>query len=126
MEHWTSKYMQITFSQMNCAQFVEHILRNEFKIDYKFPQSEGSFFNQSAQIRNNFKNYCTKTEEPKDGDLVLMHGKRLMCHVGLYVKIKNEEYVFHTEKSMKTASLHPLKSLLLFGYSVEGFYSWVK
>lgn len=126
MGHWTSKYMMIEYKQMNCSKFVEHVLRDHFKRDYSFPQSEGSLFNQSKQIKESVPTFAEKTDEPKDGDLVLMNGKRMLCHVGLYLKIGREGYVFHTESSKKTALLHRLKDVTGYGYSVEGIYSWLK
>lgn len=124
--HWSEKYISITYKQMNCSKFCEHVLREEFGIDFNFPQSKGSLFAQSQQIRDELPVYCDRTDTPKDGDLILMHGRRLMCHVGLYVKIGITEYVLHTESSLESAVLQPLKSLINFGYSVEGFYKWRK
>lgn len=126
MAHWTSKYMQIEYKQMNCSKFVEHICRDHFGRDYKFPQSEGSLFNQSIQIKESVPSFASRTDAPIEGDLVLMNGKRRLCHVGLYLKIGREEYVFHTESSKKTALLHRLKDLSSYGYTVEGIYSWLK
>lgn len=126
MKHWVNKYLKISYKEMNCSKFVEHILREEFKIEYTFPQSEGTLFKQSQQIRDNINIFAQKTDNPKDGDMILMHGKRLMCHVGVYVKIGINEYVLHTESSLKTAALHKLKDLKNYGYSVGGFYTWLK
>lgn len=111
---------------MNCSQFVEHVLRDHFKIDYSFPQSQGNVFEQSNLIKKSLNDFVIKTDSPKEGDMVLMNGTRRLCHVGLYVKIKNNDYVFHTESTMKTAALHKLSDLSLYGYSVEGFYTWLK
>ena len=126
MSHWAEKFLKIQYKEMNCSKFVEHVLREQFGIDYRFPQSQGSLFNQSKQIRDSMPSFCERTEYPKDGDMVLMHGRRMMCHVGIYVKIGITEYVLHTESSMKTAALHPIKKLILFGYTVEGFYKWLR
>jgi len=126
MYHWSEKYLQIAYKNMNCSKFVEHVLRDRFGIEYSFPQSEGSLFNQSQQIRDAMPSFCERTDAPKDGDMVLMHGKRLMCHVGIYVRIGYKAYVLHTESSLATAALHPINELKNFGYQVEGFYKWLK
>lgn len=126
MAHWAEKFLKIEYKDMNCSKFVEHVLREQFKIEYSFPQSQGSLFNQSQQIRDAMPSFCERTDEPKDGDMILMHGRRRMCHVGVYVKIGITEFVLHTESSMKTAALHPLNKLIVFGYTVEGFYKWLK
>ena len=124
---WIKKYLTIQYKEMNCSKFVEFVLRDHFKIEYRFPQSEGSLFNQSEQIRQSIPSFAVKTNEPKTGDLVLMHGRRRMCHVGLYIEgIDGASYVLHTESSMGTAALHRFTDLIVYGYSVEGIYSWLK
>ena len=51
--HWAEKFLKIEYKDMNCSKFVEHVLRNQFGINYSFPQSEGSLFNQSQQNDEN-------------------------------------------------------------------------
>lgn len=124
--HWTNAFMKIEYKNMNCSKFVEHVLREHFKREYSFPQSKGNLFNQSKQIQESLPSFCSLTEDPEDGDLVLMHGKRMLCHVGLYLRIGREEFVFHTESSKKTALLHRFRDIPIYGYTVEGIYSWLK
>lgn len=122
---WTRKYL-IDNTKYTCSEFVEKVLREQFNIDYNFPQSNGSVFDQSYQIKKSMPYFCQKTSHPKDGDLVLMHGLRRLCHVGLYLKIGRKEFVFHTELTMNTVSLHELKDIIKYGYSLEGIYTWLK
>lgn len=124
--HYLEKYLSISYKDMNCSKFVEHILNDHFKKNISFPQSEGFIFRQSEQIKENLPSFCIETEDPRDGDLVLMRGIRRMSHVGLYVQIKKEHYVIHTEARLRTAALHKIKDLYLYGYGLEGFYTWLK
>lgn len=126
MKHWSSKYLMIEYKKMNCSTFVEHVLRDHFKIDYTFPQTSGNVFEQSLLIKKSLPIFCKETKNPKEGDLVLMHGVRRLCHVGIYVRIKRDEYVFHTESSMKTAAIHRIKDIPTYGYTLGGFYEWQK
>lgn len=129
MIHWSSKYISIPYKKMHCSAFVQYVLKDYFNIEFTFPQSEGQIFNQSEQIKKSiplFSSYPNITDEPVDGDLVLMHGLRLMCHVGLYVEIKNVPYVLHSEASIGSACLHKMSELRQYGYSVEGVYRWEK
>jgi len=126
MRHWSNKYLAIPHNKMNCSKFVEHVLRDHFKKDYEFPQSQGSLFNQSQQIRDNLPKFCKRTQEYKDGDLVLMHGLRMMCHVGLYVGIRGTDYVLHCESSMKTSALHRFIDISRYGYTIQGVYEWLE
>jgi hypothetical protein len=128
MQHWTKKYLSIPYSEMNCAEFTEYVLKDKFDLNFKFPQSQGSFFMESHQIKQEmFKFVCpVPTDEPKDGDLVLMSGRRLLSHVGLYVNIKDQDYVLHTQKTFGCACLHKLKEISFYGLFFEGFYKWQK
>ncbi len=128
MSHWSKKFLSIPYEKLNCAEFVEHVLRNQFGIDFTFPQNRGSVFSQSAHLKSDFKNfvYPEKTDQPEEGDLILMNGIRKMCHVGLLVKIKNSDYVLHTQKNLGCACLHKLTNICDYGLSLEGIYKWRK
>lgn len=128
MRHWSNKYLSIPYEKMNCAEFVEHVLRDNFNIDFKFPQNRGSIFSQSAHLKSDFKNYVypEKTNRPEEGDLVLMNGFRKMCHVGLLVRIKNISYVLHSQKNLGCACIHRIDRIKDAGLSLEGVYKWQK
>lgn len=126
--HWTKKYLSIPYEKMNCAEFVEHVLKDQFNLDFKFPQSCGSFFMESYQIRKEMYKFIVpeKTINPIDGDLVLMSGKRRLNHVGLFVEIDRVKYVLHTQRKFGCACLHKIKDLTGYGLMLEGFYKWQK
>ena len=56
---------------------------DHFGIKYEFPQSKGSLFNQSMQIKESLPVFCRETVTPTEGDLILMSGIRRLCHSGL-------------------------------------------
>lgn len=126
--NWTCKFLSIPYEQLNCAEFVEFVLRKQFNIDFTFPQNRGSIFSQSDDLKKNCFTfvYPEKTEAPEDGDLVLMSGIRKMCHVGILVKNKKELFVLHTQKNLGCACLHRLKDISDYGLSLEGIYKWRK
>ncbi len=126
--HWTKKYLSIPYDKMNCAEFTEHVLKEEFNTDFKFPQSCGSFFMESHQIRKEMSKFVipVPVQNPEDGDLVLMSGKRRLSHVGLCVTINGIKYVLHTQRSFGCACLHKIKDLGFYGLYLEGFYKWQK
>lgn len=126
MRHWSEKYLQMTYDKWNCSQFVEYVLRDHFGRDYKFPQSKGNVFEQSNQLKESIPHFAKRTEEPQTGDLILMNGIRRLCHVGLLIIIGGHKFVLHTEARLKTARLQDLASLPYHGYTVEGFYRWLR
>ena len=125
MAHWSSKYIEIEYKKMNCSKFVEHVLRDHFKIDRHFPAASGNSFEQSNLIRKSLPLFCEKTDRPVDGSLVLMSGNRSLSHVGIFCEIRGVKYVLHTESTLTTAILHRIADLPSFGYTLEGFYKWL-
>lgn len=126
MKHWTSNFLMVPYKEMNCSEFVEMVQRIKFGREFEFPQSQGSIFNQSHQIKTSLPQFAEKTLSPVEGDLVLMHGIRRMCHVGVYVEIKGAQYVLHCEKRVTSSALHRFSDLMKFGYNVEGVYRWLE
>lgn len=127
MKHWSYKYISMDFSKMNCAQFVEYVLQDHFKIYFRLPQTRNTISENKELLKETmFKFvYPEITDNPKDGDGVLMRGIRMSCHIGLYVNIKNVDYVLHTEKKFGTSCLHKFSDLTNYGFKVEGVYKWL-
>lgn len=116
------------YKKWNCSKFCEYILRDRFNIIYDFPQTTGTIFAQSELLKKEipvYSDFPNKTDDPKDGDLVVMNGLRLLCHIGLYVEIKGIRYVLHSESSIKCSALHKFDDLKGYGYSIEGVYKWL-
>lgn len=119
----------LPYDKYNCAEFVEMVMNDEFRKDFNFPQSEGSFFIESDQLKKNFPNYVEKRalfEDKEEGDLVMMSGKRRLCHIGLLVDINHKFYVLHSLNSIGYVSRVPVSRLQDFGLTLEGFYKWLK
>lgn len=118
----------LPYDKYNCAEFVEMVMNDEFGKDFNFPQSEGNFFIQSQQLQDNCANYCerVKNKEYKEGQLVMMSGKRRLCHIGLLVSINYKYYVLHSLSSVGYVSRVPLNRIEDFGLTLEGIYQWLK
>lgn len=119
---WIKKYISKNLGKLDCTQFVELVLNSEFNRSYKFPQGYGSIFQRAYLLKKHMKDYVEETYEPKDGDLVLMNGNRRQCHVGLYFN----GGVLHKDEKMLSGSYHKLNDLIFSGYTVRGFYRWVR
>lgn len=96
--------------------------------DYKFPQSEGSFFIESHQLKENYNHYVERRKlgDFEEGDLVMMSGKRDLCHIGILVVITNKLFVLHSLKSVGYVSRCKLNRLKDLGLTLEGIYKWRK
>lgn len=126
--HWTRKYISTPYSKLNCAELVEAVLKEEVAINFKFPQSNGNIFYESARIKEHFKDYVdtSPVKEPIEYDLVVMNAHRRMCHVGIYVNFCEEGYVLHSLKSAGSVCLHKIEDLNYYGLVLQGFYRWQK
>jgi len=126
--HWSKKYISRPYSELNCAQLVELVIRDEFEINFKFPQSNDNIFYESRKIRQEFQKYVDpqKVGFPKEGDLVLMNAQRRMCHVGIFVEYRGQNYILHSLKQAGSVCLHRVPDLEYYGLTIEGFYSWLK
>lgn len=119
---WIKKYISKNLGKIDCTQFVELVLNSEFNRSYRFPQGEGSIFQRANLLKKHMPDYVVETFDPKNGDLVLMNGERRQCHVGLYF----DGGVLHKDENMLSGSYHKIKDLMISGYTIRGFYTWVR
>lgn len=122
---WVKNYIGIPFTPYNCAAFVEKILKEQFNCPLKFPQTT---HNRSRDIDLIKQEICKlkKTDNPQDGDVVLMDGYREACHVGVYLNVNNVPSVLHSDVTMKTSVLHKISDISKYRYYLNGFYTWRK
>lgn len=126
MNHWTIKYLSIPFSPFGCGEFVEKVLKEEFGCDYIFPKSSSCLKKDPEIIKNFISSNLIETKNPKDGDIVLLNGDRLTCHVGVYVSLSNRDYVLHSERRIKVSCLHRVTELGTYGYFNARYFTWQK
>lgn len=120
---WVKKYISIPFSPYNCAAFVEKILKEEFGCNLIFPQTTLNRNKDIELIKSTVMN-LERTDSPQLGDIVLMDGYRVACHVGVYVPINNIGHVLHSDMIMKSGALHKISDLPNYRYFLNGFYKW--
>ena len=71
------------------------------------------------------KAYGIRTDDPQDGDGVLMFDQGRLGHIGVYFHLAHEGYVLHSNESNGCSVLHAIRDLPSFGARVEGYYRWV-
>lgn len=124
--HWAVRYMCIPFRPYGCGEFVEKVLKEEFGCPYEFPKSASCLRKDPEIIREFLSAKLRETDNPKDGDIVMMDGDRQTCHVGVYVEIKGIHHVLHSERRIRTSCLHRVSDLSRYGYYNARFYTWQK
>ncbi|WP_175841626.1 hypothetical protein [Burkholderia arboris] len=125
MAHWSDRYIGVPHAQLDCGQFVERVLREQFGRDVRFPQREhDDLAHRSALIVEHVPEFAAPIDEPADGCGVLMWARGRRAHIGLYVVIDNQAYVLHSDEAMGASILSPLARLPKW-YRIEGFYAWL-
>lgn len=125
MAHWTDRFKGIPHAQLDCAQFVEYVLRVQFGRDVQFPQRKSDdLADRSALIVGHVPEFARPIDRPVDGCGVLMWARGRRAHIGLYVPINRIAYVLHSDQPFGESVLSPLHRLPRW-YRIEGYYAWL-
>lgn len=114
------------FFPFGCGEFAAMVLRKEFGVKVDAPKSSMDLRKDPEIIQDYISKTLTETINPQDGDVVLMNGDRIACHVGLFVNINNQDFIFHSERRFRSACLHKVSDLVKYGYFINGFFTWRK
>ncbi len=126
--HWSDKYIGLEYSKYNCAEFVALVAKNEYSHDIILPKNVGKFLRaQQKKINNHFFNYVYSVNitKPIEGCVVLMHGRKHSCHIGIFTYINKVGYVVHSMSGFNSVVRHKVSDLSNFNLKVEGYYQWL-
>lgn len=126
MKHWCEKFLMRRHTPYSCGDFVEEVLFDQYGFRYNFPKSVKDLEEDTKSIKGLIGNVLVRTENPTEGDIAVMGGKRHACHVGIFIEIKNTKYILHSDINIKYSVLTKCSDLFYLGYFIEGFYSWRK
>lgn len=128
-QHWSEKYIGLPYELgvLDCALLATTVRRNEFGMeapsDIDVERSK-SRLGRVAQMGDAVSEYGEKTDNPVEGDAVLMICRGRPSHVGIYCLIDGIPYVLHAMENAKMVVLHKISQLNRVFLSVEGFYKW--
>src|SRR5690606_20081983 len=109
---------------MDCADLVVMVQRELFGRDVTLPNGRPRGPRGQAALGDLSKPYGVPTDDPQDGDMVLMHDRGRLGHVGVYFNLAHEGYVLHSNETNGCSVLHAIRDLPSFGARVEGYYAW--
>lgn len=109
---------------MDCADFVVLVQRELFGRDVRLPNGRPRGARGQLALGELSKPYGTRTETPKDGDLVLMTERGVLGHVGVYFWLAHEAWCLHSCERIGESVLHRIRDLPDMGAPVEGIYAW--
>jgi hypothetical protein len=125
--HWSDAYVGEPYVKdtLNCGGWANVVQREVFGRDINLPTAEGSGPHAaSATIKRLKDDYAERTDDPRDGDGVIMIGRGGLDHVGVYCVIHGEPWVLHAMKRVGQVVRTRLWELPNIGLKVEGFYQW--
>jgi hypothetical protein len=126
-EHWSTRYLGMRWveNEFDCGDFAALVQREVFGRSIALPRDHGSgALGRSAAIAAHQAEYVLRTEDPKDGDAVLLYVFERIQHLGLLCLINGERWVVHNQQGVGVTRVR-LRDLISRGYRIEGFYAWI-
>jgi cell wall-associated NlpC family hydrolase len=128
--HWSDKYIGKPYSlgDADCAALVCEVREKEFSgnvPDVVSEARENTRLKRIEQLQSIAREVVTETQEPTEGDVVLMTCRGRPSHVGIYCVVDNDPSVLHAMENAKMVVRHRLRDLDKFWLTVEGFYKWI-
>ena len=121
------RYTEIPYCEdtLDCADFVALVQRELFGRHIQLPNGRPRGTRGQLSLGELSKAYGVRTDDPRNGDLVLMTEHGRAAHAGVYFWLAHEAYVLHSSERIGCSVLHRARDLPEFGAPIEGFYAWV-
>jgi hypothetical protein len=129
MAHWSERYIGQPYeiNTADCARLLSRVRSEVFALpvptDIEIERS-ASRLKRIGQMSDLVDAYGEKTENPQDGDAVLMICRGRPSHIGVYCIVDNEPCVLHAMENAGMVVLHRIRELNRVFLSVEGYYTW--
>lgn len=112
----------------DCADLVMLVQRELFGRELRLPSPRPRGTAGSAALPDLSRAYGTRTDNPRDGDGVLMleSGQKRAGHCGVWFWLAHEAWVLHATEKTGCSVLHRVRELPDYGLRVEGYYAWAQ
>lgn len=127
--HWSETYIGKPYrlGDADCAALVCEVREQQFDgtvPEFVLAMRENTRLKRVEQLETLSLEAVTSTDNPKEGDVVLMLCRGRPSHVGVYCVVDNEKSVLHAMENAKMVVRHRIRDLEKFGLKVEGYYKW--
>ncbi len=112
--------------RMDCADLVVLVQRELFGRSLQMPGRRPRGVEGQAALGSLSMPLCSRTDCPRDGDLVLMTEAphKRPGHAGVFFFLAHEGWVLHSNERNGCSVLHRVRDLPGFGLRIEGYYTW--
>ena len=129
--HWSDKYIgkPYVLGEADCAALTIDVIEQEFKgtlPEFCKTYRENTRLKRVHQLRELSMQATEKTDNPVEGDIVLMNCRARPSHIGVYCIVDKEPSVLHSMENAKMVVRHKIRDLQRYFLSVEGYYKWNK
>lgn len=127
--HWSENYIgdPYVLGDADCARLVASVRKEIYKLpvpsDVEVDRA-ASRLGRVGQMGDLVEMYGQRTDNPEEGDVVLMICRARPSHVGVYCIVDNEPCVLHAMENAGMVVRHRLRDLPKVLLTVEGFYKW--
>lgn len=125
MQHWSDKYVGIPYQkgETDCAAIAVRVQSEVFNKVVNVPSERWARIHRADQIQDLKDDFAIRTNDPKDGDGVLLICRGTPSHIGLVCEINNQRWILHSVKMMGVVR-HKEIDLWRYNLTVEGYYKW--
>lgn len=129
MAHWVDRYIGQPYQlgSADCARLLTQVRREVFNLpvpsDLELERSE-SRLGRVGQMTDLVGIYGEPTDNPKEGDAVLMICAGRPSHIGVFCIVNSEPCVLHAMENAGMTVLHKMRELDKYFLKVEGYYTW--
>lgn len=129
MKHWSEKYIgqPYAINSADCARLLSRVRTEQFGLPVPSDieiERKASRLGRVGQMSDLVDSYGQKTENPQEGDAVLMLCRGRPSHIGVYCVIDGEPSVLHAMENAGMVVLHRIRELNRVFLTVEGYYAW--
>lgn len=127
--HWSDNYIGSPYEtgEADCARLIARVRQEVYGLpvpsDVEVDRA-ASRLGRVGQMGDLVEMYGQRTDEPDEGDVVLMLCRARPSHVGVYCIVDNEPCVLHAMENAGMVVRHRLRDLPKVFLTVEGFYKW--
>lgn len=132
--HWSEQYIGKPYVEdvFECGDLAALVNREQFGREIRLPTERPyrgkkgheryqAMTEQLAEVKDD---YGVRTDDPEEGDAVLLLSRGRMAHIGVYCWIASEAWVLHCASNARQTVLHRVRDLYLQGLAIEGYYRW--